>query len=464
MAACNVRVYPSHDQEICLTSLAADCSISEKTLPASHPAGRENSSMMRRAFVADQKPLQHQGLIRLGVITYICALLLIAAFSIAFHFITDNIVHRQQATAAIVNVSGRQRMLSQRIAELALERASHASFRPDAQTQQQMNAAITLMANSHEALVHGSVRLGIAAPPSDAGRQVYFAGPYDLDTKMENFLKHARALASAPEASLTLLNPDLRVVEQAAQEPLLTALNAAVEAYQDTSERAIKHLREVLAALTLLMLLILVLEALFLYRPLFRRLESAHDELVMLGRTDPLTGCLNRRAFTQEAYRIVEECRSRGEGLATLMIDIDRFKSVNDRFGHPAGDRVINNVVSTLLNHTREGNLICRMGGEEFAILLRGSSVESATAAANGLREKVAAAPVMLDQMPAIPITVSVGVATLNTADKSIFHMLGRADKALYRAKMNGRNRVEAEVLDEGGTVSVPYPANVRTV
>ena len=446
-----------------MPTLAADGLSTEKAAPAHHAAGRENSSFMRRAFVADDKPVQHQGLIRLGVITYVCALLLIAAFSIAFHFITDNIVHRQQATAAIVNVSGRQRMLSQRIAELALERASHAGFRPDAQTQKQMATAILLMASSHEALVHGSARLGLAPPPSDAVRLVYFAGPYDLDTKMENFLKHAHALAETPEANLTLANPDLRVVEQAAQEPLLTALNAAVEAYQSTSERAIQHLREVLAGLTLLMLLILVLEAVFLYRPLFKRLERAHDELVSLGRTDPLTGCLNRRAFTQEAHRIVAESRAKGEGLATLMVDIDRFKSVNDRFGHPAGDRVINQVVSTLLNNTREGNLICRMGGEEFAILLRGSSVESATAAANVLREKVAAAPVMLDNMPAIPITVSVGVATLHTVDKSIFHMLGRADKALYRAKMNGRNRVEAEVLDGSGKVSVPYPAHVRT-
>ena len=387
-------------------------------------------------------------LIRLGVLTYVFALLLIAAFSIAFHFITDNIVHRQETTARIVNISGRQRMLSQRIARLSLERAAHTNFRSEADTQAALNGAIALMESSHQALLHGSDKERIGAPTAPEVLAVYTSAPYRLDDRLRDFLTHAHALADTPAASLTLANPDLDAIETAAQEPLLTALNAATFANTASSEAAIAHLRHVLAALTLLMLLVLLLEALFLYRPLFRRLAHAHTELLLMGRTDPLTGCLNRRAFTQETARIVAANRLDPQPLAVLMLDIDHFKSVNDRFGHFAGDQVINAAVATLIRGTRQGNLLCRMGGEEFAILLRNSTPTEAALTADNLREALAATPILLrgeaSDFP-ISITISIGVASVLSTEETIFPALGRADKALYRAKQNGRNRVQSE-------------------
>lgn len=397
---------------------------------------------------APASPSHSSGLIRLGVLTYIFALLLIAAFSIAFHFITDSIVHRQETTARIVNISGRQRMLSQRIARLSLERAAHTGFRPEAETQAALDAAIALMQLSHQALLHGSAAERIAAPTAPEVVAVYTSAPYRLDARLSDFLAHAHALADRPSAALALNDPDLAAIESAAQEPLLTALNAATLANTSSSEAAIGHLRHVLAGLTLLMLLILLLEALFLYRPLFRRLARAHAELFVIGRTDPLTGCLNRRAFTQETARILAANRLDPQPLAVLMFDIDHFKSINDRFGHGAGDQVINAAVSTLIRGTRHGNLLCRMGGEEFAILLRHSTPTEAALAADNLREAVAASPILLAGEGAVlpvSITVSVGVASVLATEDTIFPALGRADKALYRAKQNGRNRVQSE-------------------
>ena len=417
-------------------------------------AHHQHASRVRRIDVrspapsAHPPPPRHQGLIRLGVVTYICALLLIAAFSIAFHFITDNIVHRQETTARIVNISGRQRMLSQRIARLSLERAAHTTFRPEAETQASLNAAIALMESSHSALRHGSAAERIGPPTASQVVAVYESAPYNLDARLSDFLAHAHALAGRPQSSLNLADPDLAAIEAAAQEPLLNALNAATAANTSTSEAAITHLRRVLAGLTLLMLLILLLEALFLYRPLFRRLGLAHAELLLIGRTDPLTGCLNRRAFTHEAAHILAENRVAPLPLTVLMLDIDRFKSINDRFGHPVGDQVINAVVATLIRGTRQGNLLCRMGGEEFAILLRNANPTEAAMAADNLREAVAATPVLLPGEGAafpVSVTISVGVASVLSTDDSIFPALSRADKALYRAKRNGRNRIETE-------------------
>ena len=389
-----------------------------------------------------------EGLVRAGVVTYICALLLIAAFSITFHFITDSIVHRQENTARIVNLSGRQRMLSQRIGRLALERAAHTGFRPEAETQAALQSAIKLMQDSHQLIRTGSAAERISAPAAPEVIDVYTRAPFQLDARMADFLAHAHAFANRPSASLTLQDPDLAAIEAAVQDPLLTALNAATLANTSTSEAAIAELRRVLAGLTLLMLLILLLEALFLYRPLFRRLAASHAELLLIGRTDPLTGCLNRRAFTQETARILAANNFASQPLAVLMIDIDKFKGINDRFGHPAGDFVINTVVATLLQANRHGNLLCRMGGEEFAILLRNAHPTEANIAADNLREAVATTPVILPGEGAgfpISLTVSIGVASVLRAEETIFPALGRADKALYRAKQNGRNRVEAE-------------------
>lgn len=393
------------------------------------------------------KKVPTDNLIRLGIVTYVFALSLIAAFTVAFHFLTDSIVHQQQKTAEIVNLSGRQRMLSQRIAKLALERATHYGLRPDAESQQALFAAIDLMDRSHHTLLYGSPALGLTGPTSSAVRDVYSNPPYALDLRMQDFLAHARALASRSSAQLTLTDPDLLAVEQAAKAPLLDALDAAVTANQQTSEAAIRTLRRVLTSLTLLMLIILMLEGLFLYRPLFNRLARAHVELIEAGRTDPLTGCLNRRAFTQEAHGAVTRARELDQPLAVLMLDIDRFKNVNDRHGHPAGDRVINSVVGTLLKTIRATDVLCRMGGEEFAVMLPSETVDSAAAIAERIRAAVAdcAIPLTEDGTVFLNITISLGVAVLEPTDASLFDVLGRADKALYRAKSSGRNRVECE-------------------
>ena len=401
------------------------------------------------------------GLIRVGVATYVLALLLIAAFSITFHFVTTSIVRRQDSTARIVNISGRQRMLSQRIARLTLERAAHSPFVPDSEALASLNLSINLLEKSHAYLIRDIPK----AKTSDLVRNVYFGEPWHLDVRIRDFLAHAHTLAQRNPAELKLDDPELIALQAAARQPLLDALNAAVDANQSASEIAIAHLRAVVGGLTLTMLLILLLEALFLYRPLFKRLARAHVELILAGRTDPLTGCLNRRAFSDEGQLALARVRASGEPLSVLMLDIDHFKSVNDRFGHATGDRVITAVVATLLHHTRADNIVCRMGGEEFAVMLIGNTLENATIAAEHLRQAIADAPIALDLstgQDTLSISVSIGVALLKDADTSVFVVLGRADKALYRAKLNGRNRVETEATEAPEDAILDYPRRIR--
>ena len=387
-------------------------------------------------------------LIRRGVWTYVFALSLIAAFSIAFHFLTDSIVHRQQVTARVVNVSGRQRMLSQRIAKLVIERATHAGFRADAETDGALRISIMQMETSHDDLLTGSKGTGESVLGMARVATVYREQPYELDAKVRAFLRHAQAVADKPETTLSVSDPDVVELEGLARAPLLDALNAAVDAISQTSEESIQHLRHVLVALTALMLVILVLEALFLYRPLFTSLAAANHELILTGRTDALTGLLNRRGFAEAAQEMLTEARQTGTMVSVMMVDIDRFKSINDTYGHAAGDLAINSVALVMLGKTRQTNALARMGGEEFALILRSSTLDAAAVAAERLREAVESYALNMGKDktgPMLKVTVSIGVAALQPTDTSLFQTLTRADKALYQAKTAGRNRVEIE-------------------
>jgi diguanylate cyclase (GGDEF)-like protein len=155
---------------------------------------------------------------------------------------------------------------------------------------------------------------------------------------------------------------------------------------------------------------------------------------------DPLTELFNRRGFSELCARMIEREAIVSRPVSVLLFDIDHFKSVNDRFGHPAGDEILKLFANIILHTLRVTDIVGRIGGEEFAALLP-CSTEEAVVAAERVRTTFAGAGVQIDDV-AVPTTVSVGVATgENGIDLNA--MLGSADTALYRAKRGGRNRVE---------------------
>lgn len=173
-----------------------------------------------------------------------------------------------------------------------------------------------------------------------------------------------------------------------------------------------------------------------------RRLET---ELRSQATTDALTGLANRRHFLAEMER--ERTRlQRNPALpaAVLMVDLDNFKGVNDRHGHAVGDIVLRHFATTLALSLRGSDLTGRLGGEEFAVLLPGSSLEHGSQLAERLRRLVAAATVTTDDA-AIRYTVSIGVTLMVAADPTVDAVLARADAALYRAKDGGRDQVASE-------------------
>jgi diguanylate cyclase (GGDEF)-like protein len=157
--------------------------------------------------------------------------------------------------------------------------------------------------------------------------------------------------------------------------------------------------------------------------------------------TDPLTGMFNRRGFAEATSRVIEREANAGRPVTVLIFDIDHFKSINDRFGHPAGDEILKLFATVVVNTLRISDLSGRIGGEEFAALLP-CSLEEGVIAAERVREAFADSGIEVEEGP-VDTTVSIGVAG-GPAGTELEVLLAAADTALYQAKRSGRNRVEA--------------------
>lgn len=158
--------------------------------------------------------------------------------------------------------------------------------------------------------------------------------------------------------------------------------------------------------------------------------------------TDYLTGLANRRTLATAGEQRFQAARASGKALAVAIIDIDHFKSINDRYGHDIGDLALKHVAGSLEQCCRQDELPGRQGGEEFVVVLGNGLPAEALAAGERLRQAVASHP-FGEAGQALSLTVSIGIALQSSADDSFDRLLGRADSALYAAKANGRNRVE---------------------
>lgn len=180
-------------------------------------------------------------------------------------------------------------------------------------------------------------------------------------------------------------------------------------------------------------------------------LRASRDALEKLAATDWLTEISNRRDFLQKARREIARSRRFGTGYMVLMGDLDGFKEINDRYGHPAGDKVLRRVADVLRENLREYDLLGRFGGEEFVLLLPDVSREGGKTVADRLREEVEKMTVPWEE-GIIAVTISVGAAYCGAGeDENLEHSLARADKALYVAKSRGKNQVCLEEFPANG-------------
>jgi diguanylate cyclase (GGDEF)-like protein len=206
--------------------------------------------------------------------------------------------------------------------------------------------------------------------------------------------------------------------------------------YQKESELRIEEIDRYQWALLFIILLTLLIEGMYIFRPLFRKLIDYMLKLTKMASIDELTGLLNRRVFNEklaEAYALVKRYNN---DYTIVMFDIDNFKNINDTYDHSAGDEAIKSVASIILNHSRNTDYCFRTGGEEFIVLLPQTGLDDAIQFAERCRASVQNS--QHSQKINTQLTLSGGVAEITKS--YIISPLEQVDKALYRAKFIGRN------------------------
>jgi diguanylate cyclase (GGDEF)-like protein len=376
-------------------------------------------------------------------VRYVAALTIIGALSVVGALVVAQLVAAQGTSAGQINVAGRQRMLTERIA-LEASLLPTASGAQRVGLRRRLSTDATAMLTAQHDLLSGDKALGLPGHPSRAIRKLYDSGTAAAVTRYGGAVRRVLATA-APD--LTANDPTLKFIQAQALGPLLIEVNAIVAAYQLEAQSQVKSIEHTDLIVLALILCMLGLEATFVFAPLDRSLMAERARSRHEAEHDPLTGVLNRRGLE----RCVAHLDAQRLSYAVLIGDLDRFKSINDTYGHDAGDAVLAHTAQTMRAILRPSDLIARYGGEEFVIVLPltgegalGGVGQMADGRGVAERIRLAVEQTRPDRdMPACTLSFGVAEPVRDDLDGAI----ESADRALYRAKANGRNRVEVEKL-----------------
>lgn len=368
---------------------------------------------------------------------YITGLIIIVMLATLTHFIMGRLLLVEQHTASVVDLASKQRMLSQRIVQLTYGYLLARDVPEQEAFRGKTLEAIDQLWATHQRLTTSP----LYASYHKATEAVYFQQPWVLDHKMRSFLTAAREVIHTPPVSGTFEHKIMQHVSDPETEIILDTLNVAVQRFVQASNDAVRHLHTTLWFLYAILVLTIVLEGLFIFRPAFKRLLTRSRELMDQARTDALTGCHNRRSFNLLADATYARFKRYHDPCALLVLDIDKFKAINDTYGHATGDTVIASLADTCVNTLRKSDIFGRLGGEEFAAIVHTSDLDKAFLIAEKLRIQIEQMRITLANGKELSITVSIGLSMMSPEDTSYVEALDRADTALYQAKHNGRNQ-----------------------
>ena len=375
---------------------------------------------------------------------YMLALSIVAAMTVAVFVIERGTIERFEESATILNVAGKQRMLSQRIAMFSHEFVDARTEGVARLAAQNIVATKTEMNDSYVWLLEKATSFGAEGELTPGTRAIYFEEPHNVDRRLRAYFERVNAmLASDGEVRRARFN----AVYFDAAGALLEALDSAVSQLERDAKAEVAAARQVRVVLLAAVLLVLVAEWLLIFRPLAktverktRALEEARDAVAHAAMHDPLTGLPNRRMLDGILATTLAQARRAGRPLTICHLDLDQFKGINDTLGHSVGDKVLVHAATVLRNATRASDFIARVGGDEFVIVdCTFGGYEGAGVMAERIVERMAR-PFEVDGH-VCRIGASIGIAEYHEDDESLEEVMIRADIALYHAKEKGRGQ-----------------------
>lgn len=396
--------------------------------------------------------------VRMLTFGYVLALAIIGIMSVGIHLTIDQIVRDQDGAATVVSKSANQTMLAQRIGLLSTQYVQNKSN----DTRQALKKAVLEMEALHNTLVRTGVTSKNAhqALPEQV-RVVYFEPPYSLHEKMVEFMDRTESLVQKPVASISTTDADYLYIVRQVDGSLAQALDAAVDSYESTIVTKISKLQYFQRLAIFIIMATLIGEAFFIFMPLVRRIKNYAAELKRIAMTDLLTSVGNRRFLTIRGEQEIRRCRRMGKPLCLALLDLDHFKKINDNYGHQAGDYILQEFTHLAIKAIRGEDVIARIGGEEFAVLLPHTDLDGALKVTERIRKFVEQATLRTEKGHVIKMTVSIGLAEVDVRQDELDRAMVEADMALYEAKKKGRNRI---VFQRGGQTYDSGQPNLNVV
>ena len=382
---------------------------------------------------------------------YILALGLIAFLTISSHMVTAHISDEQKAGQEIAYQIGKQRNMIQQI----ILYAGNYFRMGESLDYDFVMQSIGELDNSHKYMttaVQEKIPLGDYRSP--ALYRIYYNPPFNLDERIVEFINTARDFAKYDpkdqnESRIKKRKEVMDKLTEQANNALKPALDAALEIYQAESLDKVTRYYKIQLNSALLILLVLLAEAILIFRPLIEKIRNYNGMLQRYALEDSLTGLNNRRAFMNAAEVELQRAQREHTPVTVALLDLDHFKQVNDTYGHEVGDRVLQHFSNILRRAFRAGDITGRIGGEEFAIILPRISHKGAVKILQRLCDRVAATPCPYkdenDKEAFLNYTLSIGyTGPTEITTQTIDELLGSADEGLYKAKEEGRNRLSS--------------------
>ena len=402
---------------------------------------------------------------------YLLAVLIIALLSSSAFYALHSALSGSEATAYMVNLSGKQRMLSQHIALEAhrLHQSYQAGVALTEQSLSQIDKDIFSMRQANRQLSSGVFSNNKTVDLSSTIREIYF-GEMDLYKRVNNYLDIAQKFKTSSVSGDRLFY--LSLIDSQSEQ-LLKDLHIAVQQYQFEGEESLSRIGDLELFVWIATIAALVLEVLFIFRPMVKiiilsrrnqvktlesleeiielrtlKLEIANEKLKEVATHDPLTKLRNRLTLENDIEMLIKWSKKNHLPFALAVIDIDFFKEVNDSFGHLAGDYVLKELAALMLGITRDYDHLYRVGGEEFILVLNKVKADEMIAILEKLRSAVEKHKFDYDGK-GIDITVSIGAYHSTQLHLTrVQDIIRVSDQALYAAKNSGRNCVRVALYE----------------